>query len=292
MFLTREILEKHEACKEGMAWFSRWFPDGTELINVINQRHVPFDFLDWGFMHLSTSDEEKKRYFEVIKVTNSTSVVGSHNINESNMVADSDKVDHSAYVYYSKDVQDSADIRGSDRIERSQHIDHGSSVLDSIDVLRSSYTKESFNISHGSYIINCENIFDCALMTNCRYCLFCKNLSDSAFCAHCNDCNHCLFCTDLTGAEYCIFNKPVQKVQWEFIFSELKERFAEKNMFLFNHCDIEDVNGTMAANNNYMKMFEPLFDSKEYVSWVKNLPYYDEMIAYKITYNPHFLMDK
>ena len=68
MILTKEILEKYDACSQGVKWFERTFPNGGELIDVINHRYTDKQFLHWGFTNLTVSEEEKAAYYKKLNI--------------------------------------------------------------------------------------------------------------------------------------------------------------------------------------------------------------------------------
>ena len=49
MFLTVDVLKKHNACKQGTEWFEHFFPNGGTVMEVINHRMVTPEILHWGF---------------------------------------------------------------------------------------------------------------------------------------------------------------------------------------------------------------------------------------------------
>lgn len=114
-------------------------------------------------------------------------------------------------------------------------------------------------------------------------------MQDSAFCNRVKDSNHCLFCADIDKGEYLLFNKPLVQSQWEFIYDELRDIFAVSKLKLFTPWEKEDANHEVELINNYHVIFDQVFENKRLVHWVKHLPNYDDMLAYKITYNSEFL---
>lgn len=290
MFLTIELLKEYKACPEGIGWFARHFPDGAELIDVINTRHIPITFLDWGILHLPTTEIEKQRYYELVGIsTDSDKVFASHNINHSHYVTNSDNIENSSYIFFSQDITDSASIAHSNRIKESAYIQHSNAIFTSDNIVYSNNIKDSTNVSYSSYIINSRDIYKSTLLTNSGFCFLNSNLQDSAFCTRVSNSDHCLFCYNLKDAHYCIFNKPINQTTWDFIFSEYQEVFENEHLYLFEPWNKEDANAAVVINNHYQKMFASIFSKTKYINWVKNLPYYDSLAAYEITFQPTFL---
>ena len=63
MFLTKEILESKNACIMGIKWLDRYFPKGGEVMEIMSHRHIPSDFLHWGYNHLLKESSEEERQF-------------------------------------------------------------------------------------------------------------------------------------------------------------------------------------------------------------------------------------
>jgi len=287
MFLTVDILEKYKACPEGVSWFLRHFPDGAELMEVMNTRHIPLSFLDWGFLHLPTSQEEKKYYCEIVKISeDSTDIFESHQVTNSHVVTNSKDVQNSSYTYFSEDVSNSHIISHGIRIKDSTYVSRSTAIFSSVNIINSTNIKNSNNISYSNYIINSHDIYKSTLLTNSAFCLFSSNLQDCVFCSHMSNSNHCLFCYDMIDAQYCVFNKQIDKTTWEFIYEEFLDIFENVHLNLFTPWIKEDPNAIVTVNNNYQNMFIPIFGEKKYSNWVRNLPYYDDLLAYKITFSP------
>jgi len=104
-----------------------------------------------------------------------------------------------------------------------------------------------YNVQHckntveSIFVRDSEIGYDLAKAENC-YAVFCSHnvfhCNDSAFLMNCRGCRKCLFCANLRQKEYCIFNKKVEKdefeKEWKKIFcgsrealSQARERFAD-----------------------------------------------------------------
>ena len=57
MFITNEILERYNACESGKKIFNRLYPNGVEIIDLLDNRHIPDEILHWGAEYLPVSAE-------------------------------------------------------------------------------------------------------------------------------------------------------------------------------------------------------------------------------------------
>lgn len=290
MYLTSDIIAQYEGCTEGANWFARHFPQGAELIDVIRTRHIPVSFLHWGRLNLTTTEEERRAYDEVLNITNSTNYFQCQGIDHCDMITESKNVKNSTHIYRCEDVEDSDDITNSYKVKDSKAIIHSNSIYSSSDVVSASNIKQSHNISKSSFIISSSDIYDSSLITDSRIILQSKNIQSSIFLMDCIDSHHCILCDELKGASYQIFNHSIDPVQWEFIRNEMDEFIDETgSLVLFDHWDPEDASHGTFIHSSYLIMFEKLLNNERFVDWIKHLPFYSDMLAYKITFHPSFL---
>lgn len=290
MFLTSEILNKYNACQEGKDWFARHFPNGAELIDVIRTRHAPAPFLHWGKLHLPTSEDEQRAYYEILKVEQSTNVFECDHICNCDMITNSSDCSNSQYIYNCRNITDSKDVIESTKIEQSQHIVASSSIYSSTKCVNTHNARNSYNILKGSFIIGSHDIYNSSLVTNSTFILNSQNISESGFIASSHDLTHCLFCEDYEGKEYSIFNHQVPEVQWKFIYEEYKDWCESFHLNLFDEWNLEDSTHDTIIHTNYLEMFAPFQEKVDlFVQWVSHLPYYNSSIAYKITLIPKFM---
>lgn len=291
MFLTSEILNQYDACQEGKDWFARFFPNGAELIDVIHARHAPAAFLHWGKLHLTTTPEEQRAYNEVLHIENSTGVFECSNIKNCDMITSSEYVTDSKYIYHCRNVENSEDITDSSKIKDSKHIIISSTVFSSDGCVHANNIKNSHNILSGDFIIDSHDIYNSSLITNSSFVFNSKNISDSGFIAQSHDLAHCLFCYDYEKPkEYSIFNHPIGDIQWNFIYEEYQEQLKNLHLRLFDSWECEDSTHDVIIHRSYIEMFEGFSTNlPQFVHWVQHLPFYDPMIAYKITFIPNFM---
>ena len=68
MFLTLETLKRLNACEQGTKYIERFYPNGAELIDIINDKHISKEFLHWGREHLTVSEEELRAYCHACRI--------------------------------------------------------------------------------------------------------------------------------------------------------------------------------------------------------------------------------
>jgi hypothetical protein len=49
MYITLDILQKRGACQEYLDFFAKRFPDGVEMLHMIERGHMPYHALHWGY---------------------------------------------------------------------------------------------------------------------------------------------------------------------------------------------------------------------------------------------------
>ena len=74
MFLTDEILEKYNACGIGRKLFNKLYPNGVEIMDLLDNKHIPKEMLWWGETWLPVSDEELNKLYKVLEIEDSFKV--------------------------------------------------------------------------------------------------------------------------------------------------------------------------------------------------------------------------
>lgn len=284
MFITVEILQQRGACQEYLDFFAKHYPDGVEMLHMIERGHLPFYALHWGYQHLDPNEEEVAAYLEKISVVDSTGVFESDHVYSSNLVSKSSQVDKSEGVYNSKNITNSTYVSDSEYVDDSKligissYIDNSERVIKGRNIVGSSevYDCDYIMYSHATYMSN--NI------VNGHYVLKGNNLTECYFCVDCANLNNALFCQGVTDGEYLLFNKPIDKVRFEMI----KRQFEKYKPRLSIMEDWDDNFGQLpVAKRDYRQHFSSVDAS--FWKWVKTLPGYDPMVVYSITFDPQFL---
>lgn len=296
MFLTLDTLIKLQACAAGQKWFARYFPNGAELIEVINHPKIDKETLHWGYSNLSTNEEEKAAYLKKLNINcdNTSSIYLSDNIEDCEFVANSSNIDHSEYVFNCEEVKDSSNIANSTTVERSEGIFNSEFVYDCKHVCNGKNINHSSNIVNSHYVVNSKHILNCSSIVNSQFItdLFIgstERIKNSTFITSCHDLDHCLFCTNVSHVEYLLFNKPVSKEEYEMIWVQLNSILINSGLNLVNPDwpEKEIPLDAPKVNRNIKTQFSTLPD--KFWRWVKTLPGYDPMIMYGITMQENLL---
>ena len=89
MFITVDILQKRGACQEYLDFFASHFPDGVEMMQMIEQGHLSYHALHWGYKWLDPNEEEVAAYWKRVRVENSEGVDESDHITNSKIISHS-----------------------------------------------------------------------------------------------------------------------------------------------------------------------------------------------------------
>lgn len=290
MYLTKEILDKYNACQIGIDWFNEHYPDGAELIDIINNPKTKKEFLHWGFSHFASSDEEKQAYYNRLKIVDCDvdTIYKSHNITNSSFVVDSNTVEDSKYVFSSSRVESSNNVSSSKIVTGSSCIYNSSFVTDSHEVLGSVNVTDSNNILNSEYIVGSGSVINSNMVTDSYFVSGVAqgksmDITDSAFVFECKNVDSCIFCSNLEGKSYHLFNKPISEKHYKLIFKQLLDILDDQVANLALEWPTEQIPlDTPRVNRNLAKQYEHL--PEEFWEWVESLPNYDPWILYSITF--------
>ena len=297
MFLTLEILEKYDACESGKKWFEHYFPDGGELIDIINHKFVTPDILHWGYTNLTTTSEEQEAYWRKLNVDceRRWSIYESDNITNGSFVSRSSRVKLGAYVFGSKDVTDSTNVLSSSNVERSSKIFNSEFVYDSHKVSHGKNITESVNVVNSDYVVRSSSVMNAAVVTNSHFVNSLttgttKQIKNSMFIADCENMKNCLFCANTKNGEYLLFNQSIDTDQFDMITKQLTSILGGWQAELV--CDHAWPGETIPLDSpqiqrNVLRQYKNLPET--FWRWVKTLPYYNPSILYALTFQPHML---
>lgn len=289
MKITVENLRKLNACESGIKYISHFYPDGAEIMDIIQDRHINKEFLFWGREHLTVTPDELEAYERVCNIFNSSNHWRSINLNNSHFVVNSKNIDNSQRVYNSSEVSGSTDVVFSEEI------------TDSAQVFSSSFITKSNRIDKSKNVHNSINICDSILIGDSKSVLssnniFCSseiirsnNVENSYFCLDCENIKNCLFCFGLKDAEYHVFNQPVGKAKFELFVSQYKKLIEEELCFVTEWPEeLVGAYGPIAVHR-----FDKWFYSipEKLWKWLTTLPGYDKEKMYQNTMLPSFLVD-
>ena len=293
MYITKDKLERYGACDQGLKWFERTFPNGAEIIDIINHKYADKSFLHWGFATLPTTDEEKAAYREKLKIdcgNDNYSIYESDNISKSKYVTYSSNVRDSEFIFHSKEVENSTSILHSDTVENSNRIYGSSFIYDSEKIINSKNVTESNNIINSDYVLNSHHIYCASGIKNSAYIAdigFAEtcHVRDSYFISGGKHLDHCLFCFGITNQSYQLFNRPIDEVEYKMIIRQMESilrdwepEFVKENYWPEKTIPID----TPTLQRHAGKQWASLPD--RFWNWVKTLPGYDSGIMYSLTF--------
>ena len=216
-------------------------------------------------------------------------IYNSTEIIDSNIVVESQKISGSRHVFYSSDVIDSIEVVGSNIVKNSKQIFGSSIITNSNKVYRSSNVNDSENVVGSITIVNGRSLIDSMLCFDCSEIIRSKSLENCFFCFDCTDSTNLMFCKGLENSEYCIFNKPVGKRQFDLFVRQYKDFMNDMLAFAREWPNESARSESPFIRINFKLWYDPI--SKEFWKWARTLPHFDSMLLYSITMNQDFLND-
>lgn len=282
--ITLDILKEAKACSIGLKWFEENFPNGIEPLELLKSDiDIPKTFLLW-------TEYSLKQFYqgEVVDLMKKRL-----NIIDTTYCSKSYDVICSSYVYKSHNIESSSEILNS------RFVKFGHNIVDSANIDNSSYCRQSNNIIQSQQILSCSNLNNCFELYKCYdnkecsygYCInnsknvnFSYEISNSSNISYSillNNCRNCIFCSNLTGKENMIFNKSVSEEQFLIIKNKLDE-ILNNNPKILSY-----VNLPKLIFSNKKQVDRPIHNLLKLIpidiwSYVRKLPYYDEIIFYTI----------
>lgn len=284
MYITLDILQRRGACQEYLDFFAKHYPEGVEMLDMIERGHMPYHGLHWGYQYLDPNEEEIAAYWKKVCVENSEGIHESDHIYNSTIVSGSTQIKNSEYIYRSKEVNNSEQIADSEFVDNSEQIGISSFIDNSERVVKGKNVTNSNEVYDSEYVINSEGIFKSNNVANGHGIWHGRNITNCGFCFGCADLSNALFCQDIRDGEYMLFNKPIDKLRFDMIYKQF-ERFKPSIVLL------EEWPSNMGyiprSSYDYRKHFVSVPES--FWAWAKTLPGYNSDILYSITFNPLFL---
>lgn len=279
MFVTLDDLKSRNACATGIKLFERLYPEGVEIMDLLDNKHIPLEILHWGYQHLDVDDKEIEKYYQRCGITESKQILESERVHKSCFVNQSKDVTDSNFITHSLDIADSVQVSYSSNVKGSRHIyncetiegTHG--AADSKEIYKCGNVIDSSNIRDSWAVANCRNV------TESQF-IYRSTLSeDCHFSSFLTGCHKCMFCSGLKGEQFHLFNKPISQEEWEKIFyDEFSVRINEEAFFLLK--DNSKLNSYYNARKetsfkNYFSLISDGFNE-----WVKSLPNFDPFVMY------------
>lgn len=297
MFITLEKLEEFGACEKGRVWFEKYFPNGGELEDILHHKHITPEILHWGFAHLYGTEADKEYYWEKLQINSPKreTIYESEKIDNSVYVSHSYRVYNSEYIFSSKNIKSCNNVFGSDNIQDSSQI-FGSEFADnSKQVLQCKNITNSQNIVYSDFVVDSHSIINSVAVTDSAFIGglqfgHTKQIKNSRFVSDCTNVKHCLFCHNIHDAEYMIFNKQVDRSDYELIVHQLDNLLKNWDAELVKNRDWPEYVIPLDApqvQRNIIKQYADL--PEPFWRWIKTLPMYDASILYALTFNNKLL---
>lgn len=287
MWITKETLKRARACRQGIEFFNRHFPNGAEMIDVINYPTTSSSFLHWGYLHLSPNETEVAAYYERLGVKNSRCVFMSEEVEGSSFINHSHHIKNSSTISNSNVIESSIAVGGSDYVEDSSRIFNSKYVYNSSKVYGSSNVNDSSNVVDGVYIVESKDVVNCKVASESSQIRDCNNVTDVIFSSGIEESSHMMFCIGQTGKEYMLFNKPVSQKQFELVKKQYKSFMTDELVLAKDWGSMDGCLTYPMIEKNIRKYYENISD--KFWDWVKTLPNYDPFVLYTITFNPKLL---
>jgi hypothetical protein len=289
MYLRPDDLLKYGSCWEGYVFMKRYFPDGGELVDIMQHKYMIPAFLHFGFDHFDSNNEEKTLYYKLLNINceNLASICHSENVSNSYCVVASEDIYNCDHIEESEDIEGSSYVSDSETVEHSTKVDSSSFVYDSCEVIKGQNITNSHNIVDCIYVVDSSSIIDSHNITESKWIRNSHSLDDCFFCADCKDLAHGLFCQNISG-EYMLFNHPIQPKQFEAIKKQLLVLLGEWEMKLAD-CWVTDRIDWQAPQKNLNYITQYAAAPQKLWNWLATLPGYDPMTLYGITFQPHLL---
>ena len=289
MFITADLLRKHQACEQGIRYIERFYPNGAEMIDIIRDKHISKDFLHWGREYLTNGPEELAAYCESCNITETEGFWYSVNIHNSKYIVKSKDVKDSRGVFESSNVINCKDVVNTDDVENSSQIFYSTMIDGSDKVCKGTNIVSSTNICNSTMVARSMNVIDSSTVFDSSEIMNCNTVSSSHFCQNCTDISNCLFCDGLSGAEYHIFNKPADPKSYE-LFEKQYLKYMSVQLSFIAEWPVNLIVGThVAPTRKFDDWYHPIPD--KFWKWVRTLPNFDSMLLYNITMLPEILID-
>ena len=287
MFLTIETLKRLNACEQGTKYIERFYPNGAELIDIINDKHISKEFLHWGREHLTINDEELEAYRKACRIENTEGHWYSQDVRDSKYVIKSKDVENSIGVFESMDIKNSADIISSENVDCAHQIFSSSMVDTAQRIFKGQNISHSTNICNSTMIANSTSVIDSCNIFDSSEIIKGVSVSDSHFCQDIKNLKHCMFCYGFENAEYCIFNVPIEKNHYELIEKQYQKYLTEELAFIREWPREMISSHYIAPTRKFDDWYHPI--SEKFWKWARTLPFFDASILYNITMKPELL---
>lgn len=287
MYITIDILQQRGACQEYLDYFMKHYPDGVEMLHMIEKGHMPYHGLHWGYKWLNPNKEEIAAYWKAVHVENSEGVDESDHISNSSLIVNSSHISDSEQIVGCEEISGSREVRISKYVTNSKNIDNSSYIDDSTRILNGQNITNSSEVVDSTYIVDSNSIYESDNIVDSKLIWHSKNLTNCYFCFKCHNTSNAMFCLDQVDGEYLLFNKPIDKMRFDMIKKQFN-RYATVNASMTENWSLSLHKNGAKKINNYQLHTKHIPDA--FWNWVKTLPGYDPSILYSLTFNQSFLV--
>ena len=282
MIITTDFLVNNKACKQGIEFVQKFYPNGVEMIDLIKDPRISKEMLHWGRKQLTHTKEELDAYCQICNITNSSGFWYSENVRDSLYVVKSFDVSSSKHVFNSKSIERCIDVSGSEQIEDSSKVFISEWVTNSSKVYSSKNIENSQNICNTTLTIGAKNVYGSTNILNSTEIINSQNITNSICCTESQSLTNCLFCYGLKDMEYCIFNKPIDKERFNTYKKQYLKLMQDVELSFIEDWPeslVQSITPALDLNlSHYYKSAPPKF-----WKWVRTLPNFNEQILYQIT---------
>lgn len=289
MFITADLFRKYNASEQEIKYIERFYPNGAEMIDIIQDGHISKEFLHWGREHLNHSETELEAYCLACDIVNSKGYWYSTHVHDSTYVVKSKNIDKSCGVFESKDIVKCLDVVSTDGAEDSTQIFYSSMIEGSNKIYKGNNIVLSTNVCNSTMVARSVNVIESNTIFDSSEIIRCNTATNSHFCQDCTNIANCLFCNGLSNAEYCIFNKPVDPKMYE-LFEKQYIKYMNAQLDFIAEWPKNLIVSTHIAPTRKFDDWYHCIDEK-FWKWIRTLPNFDSMLIYDITMNPEILID-
>lgn len=269
MKITLQKLQDKNACKEGIEYFNKYYPNGVEVIDILKNPKVSTEFLHWGHLHLDLTEEEERLYYERMHIVDSNYITKSYNVTSSQYVHQSSNIIDSKFISNSQDIETATQVYNSSMVEHSQFINQSIGISNSELILTSNNIDNCKNISNGSFLSEVYCARFCNSCSNSAFIEHCNSIDNSYFNLFCENSSNLIFCFGLQNTnnnEYYIFNTKVSKSNFEIAKKQINKLIKKISWKLLEFKWDETA---LNFDNNYIKLHKDLF-TKQDIDFIKN----------------------
>lgn len=277
MQIDLEVLDRYGACKEGVDFIRRKYPQGVEVSEIANDPELPREFFYWAWSYLPLNPDELELYNQKMELTGCSRVYKSYHCKNSHGIISSEDIVNSENVGYSRRITDSANIKHSTMVGKSQHITECKNIDSSSYCFDSADIQKSHIIYNSNFVSNSIGAFKSLIIQSCVGVQDCHKLTNSMFCARVDNSENCLFCADLDNAKNMVFNEPCDPQFIEMFRNAIDAEFVPK--ILQAHRGRVNPNAPEARYYFFHSL------DTEFWEWVKNLPGYNPDLLFNTSYH-------